>query len=64
MKLEPEAKAPLELVEPHKIFSLTQEEIAEALGVAIAVNAGASLVYSARVMDAYSTKTESMEADE
>src|SRR5688572_14019537 len=28
------------------------EEIAEALGVAIAVNAGASLVYSARVMDA------------
>ncbi|MGX9389585.1 hypothetical protein ACWX0K_11655 [Nitrobacteraceae bacterium UC4446_H13] len=29
MKLEPEAKAPLELVEPHKIFSLTQEEIAE-----------------------------------
>ena len=28
------------------------EEIAEALGVAIAVNAGATLVYSARVMDA------------
>jgi alkylhydroperoxidase/carboxymuconolactone decarboxylase family protein YurZ len=28
------------------------EEIAEALGVAIAVNAGAALVYSARVMDA------------
>ncbi|MDB5764238.1 MAG: Alkylhydroperoxidase AhpD core, partial [Herminiimonas sp.] len=34
----------------------TREEIAEALGVAIAVNAGAALVYSARVMDAYSAK--------
>jgi len=32
-------------------------EIAEALGVAIAVNAGAALVYSARVMDAYVAKT-------
>ena len=31
----------------------TKEEIAEALGVAIAVNAGAALVYSARVMDAF-----------
>ena len=31
----------------------TNEEIAEALGVATAVNAGAALVYSARVMDAY-----------
>jgi|SRR5688572_28922475 len=30
----------------------TSEEIAEALGVAIAVNAGAALVYSARVFDA------------
>jgi len=30
----------------------SREEIAEALGVAIAVNAGAALVYSARVMDA------------
>ena len=34
----------------------TREEIAEALGVAIAVNAGAALVYSARVMDAFSVK--------
>lgn len=32
----------------------TREEIAEALGVAVAVNAGATLIYSARVMDAYS----------
>lgn len=30
----------------------TREEIMEALGVAISVNAGAALVYSARVMDA------------
>ena len=30
----------------------THEEIAEALGVAVALNAGAALVYSARVMDA------------
>ncbi|MGE0703989.1 MAG: carboxymuconolactone decarboxylase family protein [Vicinamibacterales bacterium] len=30
----------------------TKEEVAEALGVAIAVNAGAALVFSARVMDA------------
>jgi AhpD family alkylhydroperoxidase len=31
----------------------TKKEIAEALGVAIAVNAGAALVYSTRVMDAF-----------
>lgn len=31
----------------------TREEIAEALGVAITVNAGAALVYSTRVMDAF-----------
>ena len=30
----------------------TREEIAEALGVAVAVNAGATLVFSTRVMDA------------
>jgi AhpD family alkylhydroperoxidase len=30
----------------------TKEEIAEALGIAVAVNAGAALVYSTRVMDA------------
>lgn len=32
----------------------SHEEITEALGVAIALNAGAALVYSARVMDAVS----------
>lgn len=31
----------------------TLEEISEALGVAIALNAGAALTYSARVMEAY-----------
>jgi AhpD family alkylhydroperoxidase len=31
----------------------TEEEIAEALGVATAINAGAALVYSARAMDAF-----------
>ncbi|WP_225029838.1 carboxymuconolactone decarboxylase family protein [Xinfangfangia pollutisoli] len=31
----------------------TREEIAEALGVAIALNAGAALVYSARTLDAF-----------
>jgi AhpD family alkylhydroperoxidase len=30
----------------------TREEISEALGVAVALNAGAALVYSARAMDA------------
>lgn len=30
----------------------TNEEIAEALGVAVAMNAGAALVYSARALDA------------
>jgi AhpD family alkylhydroperoxidase len=31
----------------------TKEEIAEALGVAISINAGAALVYSTRTMDAF-----------
>lgn len=31
----------------------TKEEIAEALGVAIAMNAGAALVYSSRALDAF-----------
>jgi AhpD family alkylhydroperoxidase len=31
----------------------SRQEIAEALGVATAVNAGAALVYSSRVLDAY-----------
>jgi len=35
----------------------SKEEIVEALGVAIAVNAGAALVYSSRVLDAFAAKT-------
>jgi AhpD family alkylhydroperoxidase len=35
----------------------TKEEIAEALGVAIAMNAGAALVYSARALDAVDSST-------
>lgn len=41
-------------VHTQKLFSLAQpEEISEALGVAIALNAGAALVYSARVLDTH-----------
>jgi AhpD family alkylhydroperoxidase len=36
----------------------TEEEIVEALGVAIGINAGAALVYSSRVLDAFHAKTE------
>lgn len=39
--------------EAAKKHGATQEEIMEALGVSVAVNAGAALVFSARVMDAY-----------
>jgi len=35
----------------------TREEIAESLGVAVAMNAGAALVYSTRVLDAVTAKT-------
>jgi AhpD family alkylhydroperoxidase len=35
----------------------SKEEISEALGVAVALNAGAALVYSARVLDAHAAKT-------
>ncbi|MDE2149975.1 MAG: carboxymuconolactone decarboxylase family protein [Gammaproteobacteria bacterium] len=35
----------------------TRQEIAEALGVAIALNAGPALIYSARVMDAFAQQT-------
>lgn len=34
----------------------SHEKIAEALGVAIAVNAGAALEYSARMLDAYAVR--------
>ena len=35
----------------------TKEEISEALGVAVAMNAGAALVYSARALDAFAAKS-------
>jgi AhpD family alkylhydroperoxidase len=35
----------------------SKEEISEALGVAVAVNAGAALIYSTRVMDAVAAKS-------
>ncbi len=35
----------------------TREEVAAAVGVAIAINAGAALVHAAKVIDAYDTKT-------
>jgi alkylhydroperoxidase/carboxymuconolactone decarboxylase family protein YurZ len=35
----------------------TKEEIAEALGVAVSMNAGAALIYSTRVLDAVNAKT-------
>ena len=35
-----------------------KEEIVEALGVAISINAGAALVYSSRVLDAFHAKTD------
>ncbi len=35
----------------------TKEEIVEALGVAITVNAGSALIYSGRVLDALEAKT-------
>ena len=35
----------------------SREEIVEALSVAIAVNAGAALIYSSRVMDAFTAKS-------
>ena len=37
----------------------TRQEVTEALGVAIAVNAGAALVHSTRVLDALAAKTAS-----
>ena len=40
----------------------TKDEIAEALGVAVSMNAGAALVYSARVLDAYNEKTQAAAA--
>jgi AhpD family alkylhydroperoxidase len=39
-------------------LGVTKEEIAEALGVAISVNAGAAIVYSTRALDAFAAAGE------
>ena len=39
-------------------LGVTPEELAEALGVAVAMNAGAAIIYSTRTMDAYQTLEE------
>jgi AhpD family alkylhydroperoxidase len=41
--------------EAHKLGA-TREEISEALGVAVAMNAGAALIYSTRALDAFAAK--------
>jgi AhpD family alkylhydroperoxidase len=38
-------------------IGLSREEIAEALGVAVALNAGAAMVYSAHVLDAFAANS-------
>jgi len=40
-----------------KKLGATKEEVAEALGVGISVNAGAAIVYSARSLDAFDAAT-------
>jgi AhpD family alkylhydroperoxidase len=42
----------------------TKEEIAEALGVAMAMNAGAALIYSLRTMDAVNAKMSQVAAND
>ncbi|KIZ34047.1 carboxymuconolactone decarboxylase family protein, partial [Rhodopseudomonas palustris] len=39
-------------------LGVTKEEIAEALGVAVSVNAGAAIVYSTRTLDAFAATQE------
>jgi len=41
----------------------TPEEIAEALGVAVSVNAGAAIVYSTRALDAYAASAEAAKSE-
>jgi AhpD family alkylhydroperoxidase len=39
-------------------FGASKEEIAEALGVSVSVDAGAAIVYSTRTLDAYDAAEE------
>ncbi len=41
----------------------TKEEIAEALGVAVSMNAGAALIFSSRVLDAVEAKSAAAHGD-
>lgn len=45
-------------VEAARKLGATKEEIAEALGVAVAINAGAAIVYSTRALDAFAAAQE------
>ncbi len=45
-------------VEAARKLGATAEELAEALGVAVSINAGAALVYSTRTMDAFAAANE------
>ena len=45
-------------VDAARKLGATQEEIAEALGVAVSINAGAAIVYSTRALDAYAASVE------
>lgn len=40
-------------IEAARKLGATREEIAEALGVAVSINAGAAIVYSTRALDAF-----------
>jgi AhpD family alkylhydroperoxidase len=44
-------------------LGVRREEIAEALGVAVAMNAGATIVYSTRTLDAFQAAHEAQAAD-
>lgn len=43
-------------------FGVTKEELAEALGVAVSIGAGAALVYSTRALDAFDAAAEAQGA--
>ena len=46
-----------------QVEGATREEIVEALGVSVAINAGAALVYWARTLNAYAVRTAAGEVE-
>lgn len=50
-------------VEAARKLGATREELAEALGVAVSVNAGAAVVYSTRALDAFAASAEATRAE-